>query len=152
MLKKLCLFCALILAVSCGKTESKPSYLLVVMSNHGEVKKASDGSYQLILDHGDIEKVLAFTDRPYRIVKHLTGEELKSLWSEGPNSFTKDHPNAAVIINQHLQTVELINIKVEGKKTIFTVQADGPQSLVEMSGKTQLFADEAWCMNCFQGG
>ena len=121
------------------------------MSNHGEIKKAADGSYQLILDHGDIEKVLAFTDRPYRIVKHMSGEKFKTLWSEGSNSFAEDPPNASVIINQHLQTIVLLSVKVEDTKTLFTIRSDGPQSIVEMQGKTQLFIDNMRAMLSLPG-
>ena len=119
----------------------KPSYLFVILSNHGQIQKASDGSYQLILDHGEIEKILAFSNRPYRIVKHMTGKELQTIWTEGANSFAEDPPNATVIINQHLQTIVLLNVKVVGDQTIFTIRADGAQSLLEMDGLVQLFVD-----------
>ncbi len=117
------------------------SYLFVIMSNYGKIHQASDGSYQLILDHGDVEKVLAFSNRPYRLVQHETGDALKTMWSQGSNSFAEDPPNATVIINQQLQTIILLNMNVVGDQTIFTIRADGPQSLLDASGVTQLFMD-----------
>ncbi len=141
-------FAALLLftLASCDSSKSssqngKPSYLFVIMSNYGKIGQASDGSYQLILDHGDVEKVLAFSNRPYRLVQHETGEALKTMWSKGSNSFAQDPPNATVIINQQLQTIVLLNMNVAGDQTIFTIRADGPQSLIEQSGVTQLFVD-----------
>ena len=145
MLKNLCLFCALVLAVSCSKTEEKPSYLYVITSKHGEIKQTSDGSWELILDHGNIEEVLAFSDRPYRIVKHITGEELKKLWPEGHNSFEKDPPNATVVINQHVHTVQLLSIHVGGSKTTYKLKSDGPKSLYQVDGATQVFIDGGGC-------
>ncbi len=126
---------------SSSSQKGKLSYLFVIMSNYGKIQQASDGSYQLILDHGDVEKVLAFSNRPYRLVKHDTGEALKTMWSQGSNSFADDPPNATVIINQQLQTIVLLNMNVVGDQTIFTIRADGPQSLIEQSGVTQLFMD-----------
>ncbi len=142
-------FAALLLfsLASCDASKSSPSqkgkasYLFVIMSNDGKIQQASDGSYQLILDHGDVEKVLAFSNRPYRLVQHETGEALKTIWSEGSNPFAEDPPNATVIINQQLQTIVLLNMNVVGDQTIFTIRADGPQSLIEQSGVTQLFMD-----------
>ena len=127
----------------------KPSYLFVILSNYGQIQQAPDGSYQLILNHGEVEKVLAFSDRPYRLVEHMTGAELQSAWNEGSNSFAEDPPNATVIINQHLQTIVLLNMKVVGDQTIFTIRADGPQSLLEMDGRVQIFVDgEKGCFCC----
>ncbi len=142
-------FAALLLLTlaSCDASKSsstqkgKPSYLFVILSNYGKIQQASDGSYQLILDHGDVEKVLAFSNRPYRLEQHLTGESLKTMWSQGANSFAQDPPNATVIINQQLQTIVLLNMNVVGDQTIFTIRADGPQSLIEETGVTQLFVD-----------
>lgn len=156
MLKKLYLFCALLL-VTCCTSEPVPrtSYLFLIMSNHGEIKKAPDGSYKLILDHSAIEQMIAFSDRPHPVVRHINAEQFKTLWREGSNSFAKDPPNATVIINNHLQTVVLINIKIDGTKTIFTVRSDGHQNLVELKGGTQLFVDTSLiggtttCSNCF---
>ncbi len=147
-------FAALLLLTlaSCGASKAsstqkgKPSYLFVILSNYGKIQQASDGSYQLILNHSDVEKVLAFSNRPYRLEQHLTGESLKTMWSEGSNSFAQDPPNATVIINQQLQTIVLLNMNVVGDQTIFTIRADGPQSLVEGSGVTQLFLD--YCRGC----
>jgi len=130
MFKKLLIATALLLTtVSCnhsmlGQTSSpstnpgKPSYLFVIMSDYGMIQQTSNGEYQLILDHSDVEKVLAFTNRPYRLVQHETGEALKTMWSGGSNSFADDPPNATVIINQHLQTVILTSMSVQGDKTI----------------------------------
>jgi len=95
MFKKLLIATALLLTtVSCnhsmlGQTLSpstnpgKPSYLFVIMSDYGMIQQTSNGEYQLILDHSDVEKVLAFTNRPYRLVQYETGEALKTMWSEG---------------------------------------------------------------------
>ncbi len=121
--------------------KGKASYLFVIMSNYGKIQQISDGTYQLILDHGDVEKVLAFSNRPYRLEQHLTGESLKTMWSQGSNSFAEDPPNATVIINQQLQTIILLNMNVVGDQTVFTIRADGPQSLIEITGPTQLLVD-----------
>ena len=134
----------------------QPSYLFVITSNNGVIQPTSDGSYQLILNHGDVEKVLVFSDRPYRLVRHITGEALNTMWSEGTNSFADDHPNAAVVINQHVQTVILTSITVQGDHTIFTIEADGQNSLVEIMGACQVFVDDMYgrgesCPGCGPG-
>ncbi len=64
---------------SFSTSQIAPSYLFVILSNYGLVQEAGDGSYQLILDHGDVEKVLAFTNSPYRLVQHITAQDLQSI-------------------------------------------------------------------------
>ncbi len=154
MLKSLT-FAALLLfsLASCDTSKSssskgKEDYNLVILSNYGKIQQASDASYELILNHGDVEKVLAFSNRPYRLVQHETGEALKTMWSQGPNSLEEDPPNATVIINQQLQTIVLLTINIEDEQTIFTIRADGPQSLILNSGITQLFIDQAGVGGC----
>ena len=143
MLKKWALFCAILLAGCTGKQESKPSYQFVIMSNHGEIERASDGSYKLILDHRNIEKVLAFSGKDHRLARIITGEDLNRLWTKGSNSFAEDPPNATVMINDQVQAVVLLNEKVESSQTVFTIRADEQHPLVEASGKTQLFVDSS---------
>ncbi len=39
---------------------------------------------------------LYFSDRPERVVGHLTTEQFVAQWTEGPNSFAEDPPNAVL--------------------------------------------------------
>ena len=39
---------------------------------------------------------LYFSDRPERVVGHLTTEQFVEQWTEGPNSFFEDPPNAVL--------------------------------------------------------
>ncbi len=149
-------FAALLLFTLASCDSSKPSsqkgkvtYNFVILSNYGKILQAADGSYQLILDHADVEKVLAFSNRPYRLVRNMTGEALKSMWFQGPNSLAGDPPNATVIINQQLQTIIILNMNVVGDQTICTIRADGPQNLVESAGVIQVFMDAGG--GCYDG-
>jgi len=76
--------------------------------------------------------VLAFSNRPYRLVKHDTGEALKTMWSEGKNSFAEDPPNATVIINQQLQTIVLLNMNVVGIKQCLLFVQTGLSPLLKL--------------------
>jgi hypothetical protein len=39
---------------------------------------------------------LYFSDRPERVVGHMTTEQFVEQWTEGPNSFFEDPPNAVL--------------------------------------------------------
>jgi hypothetical protein len=39
---------------------------------------------------------LYFSDRPERVVGHMTTEQFVEQWTEGPNSFAEDPPNAVL--------------------------------------------------------
>ncbi|MCH9634792.1 MAG: hypothetical protein S4CHLAM7_15540 [Chlamydiae bacterium] len=145
-------FLILLTTVSCTGPFSKPkslvkkhdpSFLFVIMSRHGAIEETAKGTYILVLDHNDVDKVLAFSDRPYRLVKNESGEAFKDLWSACPNPFTEDPPNAVVVIDQHLQTLILTSMSIQENRTIFTIQPDGNQPISSMSGVCQLFIDNS---------
>lgn len=54
----------------------------------------SDG--ETIALHGIAASTLYFSDRPQRVVGHLTTPDFVDLWDEGENSFEKDPPNAVL--------------------------------------------------------
>ena len=46
--------------------------------------------------HGLSPSTLYFSDRPERVVGHMTTEQFVAMWGEGPNSFEEDPPNAVL--------------------------------------------------------
>ena len=46
--------------------------------------------------HGLSPATLYFSDRPQRVVGHLSSQQFVDLWSEGDNSFAIDPPNAVI--------------------------------------------------------
>ena len=46
--------------------------------------------------HGLSPSTLYFSDRPQRVVGHLTTKQFVDLWDEGENSFAMDPPNAVI--------------------------------------------------------
>ena len=73
-----------------------PSWMFVVSATKGEIKRGKDGKHLLVIQKADMKKATAFTDRPYRDVKDITGKRLLKLWHEGKNSFKQDPPNAVL--------------------------------------------------------
>ena len=136
------IFLILLLLAGCGKhKEQPPSILFVFLTSHGELKKEQKGDFKLTLDHSYIERVVAFSDRPYRIVEQITPEGFEEFWEEGEHSYADDPPNATVVIDEHLFTVEVLHIKVEKGVSTFTVRSDGKSELKEARGITELFID-----------
>ena len=61
------------------------------------VMNARSGSFDgKILILRDVPPTLMFSDRPFRIWGHMSTPELIDAVSKGPNSFTKDPPNAVL--------------------------------------------------------
>ena len=73
-----------------------PSFLFVVSADKAKIIHLKDGTYSLVIQKSDMNQVIAFSDRPNRIVKYITGSELQKIWGEGKNSFKKDPPNAVI--------------------------------------------------------
>jgi len=54
-------------------------------------------SDQMTLTLEDVSpSTLYFSDRPERVVGHMTTEQFVQQWTEGPNSFFEDPPNAVL--------------------------------------------------------
>ena len=54
---------------------------------------SSDGT---VTFHGLADSTLFFSDRPQRVVGHLTSRKFVNEWGEGEDSFAEDPPNAVV--------------------------------------------------------
>jgi hypothetical protein len=51
---------------------------------------------QTLTLHGLSPSTLYFSDRPERVVGHMTTEQFVAMWATGPNSFQEDPPNAVL--------------------------------------------------------
>ena len=97
------------------QTEKKPApkFLFVLHAKKGAVTAlpGQPGHYRLTLSQGDVDRVIVFSDRPNRIVKMITADQLKSSWKVGKNSFKDDPPNAVLSATGHLPAIiELIDM------------------------------------------
>ena len=109
------------------KAEHKaPSFLFVVYSEKANIKKLKNERYTITMQHTDINHVIAFSDRPYRIVKYITGNNLQKLWSKGKNSFAVDPPNA-VLSASKLKPIIIVldSIEVNEETVTFTIHSTG---------------------------
>jgi len=77
--------------------------------------------------HGASPATLYFSDRPQRVVGHLTTKKFVEEWGEGENSFAADPPNAVIsFVEKGDQTPEdaiviLKDPQLEGDKLTYTV-------------------------------
>jgi hypothetical protein len=83
---------------------------------------------------------LFFTDRPQRIAGNMSTAKFVPFWSEGPDSFQSDPPNADVSIVEdgalHQTVVELQDPQLSGEDLSYTVeviQGEMPQTGAEVS-------------------
>ena len=78
-----------------AKTVKTVEWLFAVTARQAMLSNA-DGVYILDVKHDDVERIVAFTDRPNRIVKEIDASELADEWiTPGSNSFKEDPPNAS---------------------------------------------------------
>ena len=113
-------------ALAAATKPTTASFLFTLHAKKAGTSKNKNGSYTLTMDLPDIDQVIAFTDRPYRTVKYVTGMDLQKLWSKGKNSFTLDPPNAVLTANGlKTQIIVLNSILVTDKEASFTVYLTG---------------------------
>ena len=79
-----------------AKVEKKAPSFLFVVSAKKALLSYKNGKHTLTIKKDDLDKVIEFSDRPYRIVEKISSADLQSLWIDGKNSFEKDPPNAVL--------------------------------------------------------
>ena len=98
-----------------------PSFLFVIQAKQGTIETKNGKTY-LVLKHADVNHVIMFSDRPNRIVKVVTGNDLQKLWKVGKDSFEKDPPNAVLSsAGQKAQIVILNGITVTDTTVVFPI-------------------------------
>ncbi len=97
--------------------KEEPSYLFVVQAEQGMIETI-DGQTKLVLKHTDVHHVIKFSDRPYRSVKYITGEDLKNLWKEDKDSFADDPPNAVLSSAGQKAQIVILNGMTVTKTTV----------------------------------
>ena len=89
---------------------------------------------------------LFFSDRPKRVAGHYKLEEWGKLWTEGKDSFLKDHPNAVLSVFEPGKedatdtVVELLDYKAEGSDLVYQVKVI-KGTLPTKGGQSSLFID-----------
>ena len=130
-----------------------PSWLFVLQAKKGTISKTDKkGVYTLTIQRSDMEPVIAFTDRPDRIVKKIMPEQLKKIWTKGPNSFEKDPPNAVLSARGlNAQIVEITALGVgEHSRITFTPHSGGDVDIIGKRERVILVVDDQVCFH-FEG-
>ena len=106
------------------ETKKAPSFLFVVSAKKAHIKKDKDGNTLLVIKKSDLSEVIEFSDRPYRIIKYITGSDIAKDWGKGKNSFVVDPPNAVlssanvkpyiVVINGMTLTDDALTLSIDG--------------------------------------
>jgi len=76
---------------------TNPMFLFVQLAEEGTWLPSVDDPeiYELSLG-GISSQTVYFSDRPERVVGHLTTQEFVDIWDDGDDSFAKDPPNAVL--------------------------------------------------------
>ena len=105
---------------------------------------SSDGSVLTL--HDIAPSTLYFSDRPKRVVGHLSATQFVDLWDEGDNSFADDPPNAVLAflepgddVPEHVVVV-LKNPGLEDGTVSYAIEVlEGP--VPALTGPASLFVD-----------
>lgn len=114
---------------------------LFVQSAHGLTTNKGTVTF-----HGLAHATLFFSDRPQRVVGHLSSRKFVDQWAEGEDSFAQDPPNAVLSFLEDGDTVPeevtmtISDPQLEGDTLTYTVDIlDG--MLPSRSGPCSLFID-----------
>jgi len=125
------------------KTEPKVENIEALFVQSARGMTTNNGSVTL---HGLAHSTLFFSDRPQRIVGHLSSRKFVDQWGEGEDSFAEDPPNAVVsfledgdMIPEDV-TMTIRDPKLDGDNITYKVDVlDG--KLPASTGPCSLFID-----------
>jgi hypothetical protein len=124
-----------------GPQDSEDIDAMFVQTAEGA--RAGDGTLTLL--HLSAS-TLYFSDRPQRVVGHVTPRHFVDLWSEGENSFAEDPPNAVVAFVDRQEMVDAVVVlrdpRLTGSRLTYSIEIlDG--DLPPKAGPCTLFIDPA---------
>ena len=140
-----------------------PSFLFVLSAKKAQIKKGKDGNTSLVIKKSALESVIQFSDRPYRIIKYITGSDITKDWTKGENSFAADPPNAVlsgpnvkphiVVINSAKITDDTLKLSINGlsAKSLGLNTASEVTSLVLVIDSLSKSAQGTSCLQWRQG-
>ena len=135
-----------------------PSFLFVVQAKEAVLKPVDDDLHRYTLSmkltDENVGKIIAFTDRPYRIVKMISTKQLLDLWGEGKNSFKADPPNAVLSANGFdARIVILESMIINNEQLTYTlVQTDPSTPSLKGINMTHAILTIDWLgVNCKHG-
>jgi hypothetical protein len=126
----------------------RPDYLFVMLAKQAEIKKQGD-SYKLILKQTQVNHVLQFSDKPFRIANYMRGQQLTEFQPQAKQDLRAYPPNAAIIINEQLQAVQLLDMSYVDGTMEFTLAEDSMPIKPMLGTNAAVFVD-SW--DLFGGG
>ena len=114
-----------------AELKKPPSFLFVLQAKEGKLTpiKGKRNHFTLTLKHTDVNNVIEFSDRPFRMVKYISATDLKKLWPLGKNSLKADPPNAVLSAQGHnAQIVVLHGITVKNNTVSFHINLTNTQN------------------------
>ena len=92
-------------------TSSDPAYLAIQHAPSGSINEINSTSYMLELN--DIsDKTTLFSERPNRIFTSMNTSDFVNNWTAGPDSFTIDPPNAALIVIDDVEEDNMVVVEL----------------------------------------
>ena len=141
-----------------AKVEKKAPSFLFVVSAKKALLSYKNGKHTLTIKKDDLDKVIEFSDRPYRIVERISSAELQALWPEGKNSFEKDPPNAVlsgankkpsiVILTGMESTKDSIKYHVRFSHVTDPSGSESIEAANQNYNEMVLTIDQHRCLNC----
>lgn len=107
-------------ADSDGDKKKNIEWFFVMTAKKGEIKKNELGQYKLTLAHVKYERVMAFSNKPNRIVKYVSPEYL---WG-GRRSFEKAPLNAVAVFGQEKIALKVMSVSFDKDKVVFITTSD----------------------------
>ena len=117
----------------------------MIQAKQGKIETKNGKTY-LVLKHADVNHVIMFSDRPYHIVKTITGNALQILWKVGNDSFEKDPPNAISSAGQKAQIVILNGVTVTDTTAVFPISSSQDEENVSAKLAMQRVSDNTQLM------
>jgi hypothetical protein len=118
-------------------TKPESQNLFNILSKDGVFKIRKNTKSEIIMKKNDIDHILMFSDRPYKLIKDITVAELMNKMT----NLKKNPLNATLIIKNEIYTVQLKKMIVRDTKIIFNVVPTDSLDIETLNGSIKIFID-----------
>lgn len=118
----------LIIAKADASKHASPTFLFTLYAKKAYLTNCKVFTCLLVLPKTRVTRVFAMSDKPYRMTRLISPQELGEIWPKGKMSFVKDYPNAVLSAYQSPPIIVVVKqLKVTERDFRLVVQILGKQ-------------------------
>jgi hypothetical protein len=125
---------AQLLAQPKSQSNTKATFMFMFSANKGSLTRSSSNKYTLNIKKSELNKIVIYSERPYKTTKIISGKDLSLFWKDGAaNSFKRNPPNGTLAAGEQKQVVvKITNMRSKGGLVSFSLTTANNKNMAKL--------------------